>query len=310
MIQAHQLGKQFLGHWVVKDVSFQIQQGEVVCLLGLDGAGKSTLLALLAGAIAPTEGEIYIQEKELWQSPAALRAPIGYLPQTMPLSPEETVRETLTFRARLSLKRVDAKEAVQQEITAFGLEAYQGQLVQNLSAGQKKRLALAASFVGRPKILLLDDPFLELDHQGQLALEKRIAQAAETSAIVFSARDVLLAAKILTRALVLRDGRLAGTWTQEKEEKNVCRVRVRNRGAEKSFASSGEFQSVERLAQVEADTTELRLVGKTGTDVRERAYIWAAKHQLTLLGLSQETRTKEEALMDLLQSTAQGEVAQ
>ena len=127
MIQAHQLGKQFLEHWAVKDVSFQIQQGEVVCLLGLDGAGKSTLLALLAGAIAPTEGEIYIQEKELWQSPAALRAPIGYLPQTMPLSPEETVRETLTFRARLSLKRVDAKEAVQQEITAFGLEAYQGQ---------------------------------------------------------------------------------------------------------------------------------------------------------------------------------------
>ena len=182
------------GRTVLRGVDVEVRAGEVVALLGRNGAGKTTLLRCLAGLLDPTAGEV------------RRRGLVAYVPQdpnALLLGP--TVRADVVTTTRL-LGRRDNGE-VDEWLEVLDLQALAGRHPRQLSAGQRQRVAVAAVAVGRPDVLLLDEPTRGMDAPSRAALDGALRDVAgRGGAVVLATHDVELAARCATRAVVLGDG--------------------------------------------------------------------------------------------------------
>jgi Cu-processing system ATP-binding protein len=144
----------------VTDVSFGLGEGEMVALIGHNGAGKTTLMKLMLGLIRPTGGSIVVLGDNPVAGQFAGRRHLGYLPENVSFDAGLTGRETQTFYARL--KREPVAKAVEL-LDAVGLGAAAGRRIGTYSKGMRQRLGLAQALIGRPRVLLLDEPTAGLD---------------------------------------------------------------------------------------------------------------------------------------------------
>lgn len=145
----------------VKDVSFQLDAGEVVALVGHNGAGKTTLIKLMLGLIRPSQGKVIVLGEDPAKGDFAVRQRLGYLPESVAFHMALTGRETLSFYA--SLKRVDGS-GTSALLDRVGLApAAADRPVRTYSKGMRQRLGLAQALLGQPRVLLLDEPTSGLD---------------------------------------------------------------------------------------------------------------------------------------------------
>ncbi len=148
------------GLHVLRDISFSVENEEFVCILGSSGSGKSTLLRVLAGLLAPTQGEVIYQDHEL-QGP---RPEIGFVFQKANLMPWRTVLENITLPLELQhIPNSSAELHARELINLVGLDGFEDSLPRDLSGGMEQRVAIARALVHDPNILLLDEPFGALD---------------------------------------------------------------------------------------------------------------------------------------------------
>lgn len=191
-------------------VSFGCAAGEIVGLLGPNGAGKSTLLAILSTLLTPSSGAVEYGTHTARTAGAALRRRLGWLGHDLQIYPELTARENLLFFARLL--GVSAAEArVARALDLARLTARADDPVSSFSRGMRQRLALERALVHDPRLVLLDEPFTGLDQASCDLLSARLrALAAAGSIVVLATHDFALADQVLDRAVILREGRLAG----------------------------------------------------------------------------------------------------
>ena len=148
------------GLHVLKDISFSVTNEEFVCILGPSGSGKSTLLRILAGLLAPSNGQVSYPGLVAPQS----GHPIGFVFQKANLMPWRTVRENITLPLELmNIPKNEAAQQAQNLIHLVGLEGFEDSLPRDLSGGMEQRVAIARALVYDPSILLLDEPFGALD---------------------------------------------------------------------------------------------------------------------------------------------------
>lgn len=212
MTQTGEYAVQLRGVWlrlgreaVLRGVNLDIPQGGHVTLLGPNGAGKTSLLRLLASALRPTRGEGRILGYDL-RDAAAIREQIHLMPVDAALYPDLTCRENLEFALRMHGQRPDGAA---QALARVGLSAAEGRRARFLSAGMRKRLALARAWsLGRP-LTLVDEPFANLDAAGrELVLELLGELAGRGSTLVIAAHEPELAAQLAPRQLHLEAGHL------------------------------------------------------------------------------------------------------
>ncbi|MEO1170905.1 MAG: ABC transporter ATP-binding protein, partial [Myxococcota bacterium] len=163
MIVAANVAKYYGPHAAVRDLSFSIEQGEVVGLLGLNGAGKTTTLRMLSGILLPSSGRITIDGHDLGKSPEAVRARIGFLPDRPPLYPEMTVDDYLMFVAHIKGVRKNASGHLGRAIEATDLLEVRHRPIGALSQGFQRRVGIAQAIVHDTKLILLDEPTSGLD---------------------------------------------------------------------------------------------------------------------------------------------------
>lgn len=159
MIEVKNITKKYGSFTAVDNISFKIEEGEIIGLLGPNGAGKSTTMNMITGYIEPTEGEISIEGYDISKKAKKAKAQIGYMPEGVPLYSDLTVKEFVTYMAEL--KKVDRKtrkEKVEKIIEQTGLKEVEKKLTRNLSRGYKQRVSMAGALVGEPKILILGEP--------------------------------------------------------------------------------------------------------------------------------------------------------
>ncbi|MCA1031495.1 ABC transporter ATP-binding protein [Bacillus timonensis] len=159
------LRKEYDGKNVIKDLDMEIEDGEIISVIGPSGTGKSTLLKCIAGLEPLTDGEVIVENENVTNLSANKR-PIVMMFQQPHLFPHMSVYENIMFGLTFtSLKKEDKKQAVHDMLQRVGLISYEHHYPYELSGGQQQRVALARAIVTKPKLLLLDEPFSSLDNE-------------------------------------------------------------------------------------------------------------------------------------------------
>ncbi len=164
MISLEHLTKQFGETVAVKNVSFQIADGEIFGLIGPDGAGKTTTLRVISTAMLPTSGSVSVNQLDVTRDAEAVKQLIGYMPQRFALYRDLTVIENLNFFADMYGAPLAERHAQVERLLGFArLIEFKSRRAQNLSGGMQKKLALAATLMHHPRVLLLDEPTTGVD---------------------------------------------------------------------------------------------------------------------------------------------------
>lgn len=206
-IDASDVARRFGTSWVLRGATLRVHAGEVVGLLGANGSGKSTLLRIFSTLLRPHAGTVQVWGHDAVRAPHEVRALVGHLAHSPGLYDDLTARENLLFAASMlgrdphdvdaALDRVDLLDAAERR-------------VRGLSAGMQRRLALARLLLVRPRLLLLDEPYSNLDPDGILLVNSLIAEwSGEGVAALVVLHELAPARGLLHRTVSIRDGRIA-----------------------------------------------------------------------------------------------------
>jgi heme exporter protein A len=212
-IVVNSLGKRFGIRWVLRGVSFELRRGEAVGLLGPNGSGKSTVLRILATLLTPNAGTGSVNGLDIVRDASSIRAEVGYLAHAPGLYDDLTARENLCFAADMLGLPYTSVESILERV---GLALVAGDRVRGFSAGMQRRLALARLMMRSPRILLLDEPYSNLDAEGVELMNSAITGIVRSGGTALVALHELAPARaLLDRTLTLLEGRIDTTARSE-----------------------------------------------------------------------------------------------
>ncbi|MEM7216726.1 MAG: ABC transporter ATP-binding protein [Pseudomonadota bacterium] len=207
MLQAKNLSRSYGEFRAVEDVSFEIDAGEIVGLLGHNGAGKTTIMKMLTGYLEPSAGEVLIGGRRVEAQAEAVQAELGYLPENLPVYPEMTVIDYLEYAASMrGVAAADRPAAVRDAAAATELTERAGSLISTLSRGYRQRVGVAQAIVHRPKYLILDEPTNGLDPQQTQQMRELIRSLARSATVILSTHIMQEVSAVCSRAIMLRSG--------------------------------------------------------------------------------------------------------
>ena len=203
------------------NVSLKIESGEVFGLLGPNGAGKSTLLKTLVGILRPTTGTIRIDELDIVASPEKAKHMIGYLPENPSLYTGLTTQEFLQFVGKI--RGVDDSlldHEISESLGSFALEVKRNSLLGSLSKGMKQKVALIATSLHRPRILVLDEPLTALDPKTRVSVREWIgSQTRAGVTTILSTHDLDVAQTHANRIAIIDHGKIVAVGDVESLRK-------------------------------------------------------------------------------------------
>ena len=202
--------KRAYGDFIAADgVSFSIARGEIVGLLGHNGAGKTTVMKMLSGYLEPSGGQILFEGKLLSDHLKPLQQKIGYLPESLPVYPELSVGEYLDFAAELKgLRGVEKQQEVKRVVKATDIAEKLLAPIATLSRGYKQRVGVAQALLGKPRLLILDEPTNGLDPQQTLQMRELIRSIAKDATVILSTHIMQEVEALCDRVLMMHGGKL------------------------------------------------------------------------------------------------------
>jgi len=210
MIEVNALSRHYGDFKAVDQVSFAIEQGEVVGLLGHNGAGKTTIMKMVTGYLEPTSGTIRVGDLEVGKQTAAIQRRIGYLPENCPLWPDMTVIDYLEYQATLhGISTSALQKTVARAIGRTALDKKADQLIGTLSRGYRQRVGVAQAILHDPDIIILDEPTNGLDPVQITQMRKLIRELAENATVILSTHILQEVQAVCDRVLIMRGGQIA-----------------------------------------------------------------------------------------------------
>ena len=218
MIEVDHLTKRYGPFTAVDDVSFRVEKGEILGFLGPNGAGKTTTMRVLTGYMPPTEGKAVVAGYDVFTHPIEAKRRIGYLPETPPLYPDMTVREYLTFVARIKLGKTsksDRAMRVDHAMKKAHVDDMAGRHCGKLSKGYRQRVGLAQALIHDPEVLILDEPTAGLDPKQIIETRDLIRSLAGNHTIVLSTHILPEVAHTCQRVIIINKGRVVAVDSPE-----------------------------------------------------------------------------------------------
>ena len=224
ILKAENLVKKYKQRTVVNNVSFHVEQGEIVGLLGPNGAGKTTSFYMIVGLIRPNEGHVYLNDEEITEDPMYRRAQkgIGYLAQEASvfrkLSVEDNIRAVLEMG---KYTKEEQKHQLDELLTEFGLHRVAKNRGDLLSGGERRRTEIARALAANPKFILLDEPFAGVDPIAVEEIQTIVAKLKHRNiGILITDHNVQETLSITDRAYILTEGKIMLTGTPEEIANN------------------------------------------------------------------------------------------
>ncbi|TCT23753.1 ABC transporter ATP-binding protein [Thiobaca trueperi] len=210
MIEVRDLSRRYGALKAVQDVSFDIQRGEIVGLLGHNGAGKTTIMKMLTGFLEPSAGTIRIDGLNIAEQRRAVQRRIGYLPENCPLYPEMTVLDYLDYQAALhGLAPGQRATAIRRAVERTELGAKATATIGTLSRGYRQRVGVAQAILHEPLILILDEPTNGLDPSQIQHMRALVRELSVDATLIISTHVLHEVEAVCGRVLIMRGGRLA-----------------------------------------------------------------------------------------------------
>ena len=221
MIEINNLYKYYGDQKAVGPLSATIEKGQIVGLLGLNGAGKTTTLRVLACDLLPTSGTVKVGGIDVVERPDEVRKRIGYLPDTPPLYGEMTVREYLTYCARLhGVARADLEKRVSEAIELTEVVDQADQIISSLSHGFRQRVGIAQAIVHRPELVVLDEPISGLDPVQIVEMRELVRSLRGEHTVIVSSHILHEISETCDLILVIRDGQIVASGTEAELSKD------------------------------------------------------------------------------------------
>lgn len=214
-IQARDLVKDYGKQRAVDGIDLDVAEGEFYGFLGPNGAGKSTTIKMLTGMLRPTSGQMLVAGYDMASQPLEVKRVIGILPEETSLYERLTAREMLLFAGQMyGLGRKETEERTQDLLGVMELTADADKLIVDYSMGMKKKVALAAALIHRPRVLFLDEPFNGIDPISVRAIRGVLNTLTEHGTTIFFTSHVMeVVERLCTRIAIIQKGKLVGQGT-------------------------------------------------------------------------------------------------
>ena len=204
----------------IKGVSFTVDAGEIIALIGANGAGKTTILHTITGLVAPRSGHIEFEGHDLIKTPAHKIPALGmaHVPEGRHVFPEMTVEENLQMGAFISKNKEETAAAMQDVYEKFPrLRERRRQLAGTLSGGEQQMVAVGRALMGKPSIILMDEPFVGLDPKASHILKGMMREVCDAGGAIFFSTHVLeVAEKLCDKVAIIKGGKLIRSGTMEE----------------------------------------------------------------------------------------------
>jgi ABC-2 type transport system ATP-binding protein len=317
VIEIEDLYKYYGERRAVGPLSFSIEAGEIVGLLGLNGAGKTTTLRILACDLLPSAGTVRVDGLDVVENPHEVRSRTGYLPDTPPLYGDMTVRAFLRFAARLrGMSPPDADKRVPEVLSATALVDVKDQLISTLSHGYKQRVGIAQAIVHKPRLLVLDEPISGLDPVQIVEMRELLRSLRGEHTILLSSHILSEISETCDRLLVIRDGEIAASGTEAEivarlgkkgQERAIVTVRGDEDKAKEVVEKIPAVVAVEVIDASEAGEDIVTLSVTSDGDAREAICNALVTAILGLREVKRGERELEEAFLELAGPAAEAE---
>jgi len=297
-------------------LSFTIESGQIIGLLGLNGAGKTTTLRILACDLLPTSGTVRVGGVDVVADPDAVRAKIGYLPDSPPLYPEMTVREYLRFAGKIrGLKRAQLTPRVDEVIQLTELGAVRDDRIATLSHGFRQRVGIAQAIVHKPQLVVLDEPISGLDPVQIVEMRELVRSLGGEHTVILSSHILSEISETCDRILVMGEGtiiadgseaELGARWLSGMRVEIVAR-RAAGTDLAQFWESVRQLQGVLEVTPREPREQGLDLLTfevQMDRDVRESVVAFLVERGLGVLQLSRSHRDLENVFLQLSGSVA------
>lgn len=254
MIKVDKLTKRYGTFTAIDSLSFEAKHGEVLGFLGPNGAGKTTTMRILTGFMPPTEGRATVAGYDVFTESMQVRQVVGYLPETVPLYPDMSVRGYLGFMAEL--RRVkDRQDRVWEVLERVDMLDRSESLIRNLSKGLRQRVGLAQAIIHDPPVLILDEPAIGLDPRQVLAVRRLVRELGEDHTVMFSTHILSEAEQLCDRVLIIHQGHAIAEGPPESlrdQLQRTGRMFVRVGGTADPLALLETVPGVASVEEVEA----------------------------------------------------------
>lgn len=284
----------------VNDISFEIQEGEIVGFLGPNGAGKSTTMKIATCYLPPTSGEVTVGGFNVVDMPMEVKKITGYLPEHNPLYLDLYVHEYLIFVGKLyGLRGQGLNDRVKEIVELCGLGPEQNKKIETLSKGYRQRVGLAQALIHDPKILILDEPTSGLDPNQLVEIRKLIKTISQQKTVVFSTHIMQEVQALCDRVIVINKGEIVADDKLDRilqKQGNGAAIVAQFEGV----VNPDQLKLIRGVRAVETmDGFKYKIVSQEGVDLRPEIFRFAADNNLSLIGLKQEENSLENIFRDL-----------
>lgn len=302
MIEVHNLTKAYGPIQALDDVSFRVEEGEIVGLLGPNGAGKTTIIKILTGYLQPDEGSVQIDNLDILSQTQAAQARIGYLPENAPLYPELSIQAYLKMMADLrQIPANEQRERLSDAIYATGLNERLTQPIGQLSKGFRQRVGLAQAILHRPRLLILDEPSVGLDPTQIVEIRNLIRRLAKFSTVLFSTHILPEVEALCDRVIILMNGQVRADARLAELAGSTDAILVLDRSVDAApgaLKNLSGVRGVETLAKSNGHVT-YRVLGKDSADICPAVYQLASQHNWPVRELRSDRQTLESVFSKL-----------
>lgn len=295
-IEVKNLFKYYGEQAAVRDVSFNVNKGEIVAFIGPNGAGKSTTMKILTGYIPASSGEVFISGMKVDVDNLKTRQIIGYLPEHNPLYTDMYVREYLEFVGRI-YKIKNLKARVAEMIQIVGLEVEQNKKISALSKGYRQRVGLAQAIIHDPEVLILDEPTTGLDPNQLVEIRELIKRIGKEKTVMLSTHIMQEVEAICDRIVIISKGQIVANDKAGNLQKEYAHQTVYVEFDKK--ISKSQLTKIPHVRKVEQVKEGWLLESVDEVDLRIEIAQFAQKENWLVLTMKIEQKTLEEVFKEL-----------
>lgn len=292
MIKVENLIKHYGDKIAVNDISFSVDDGEIVGFLGPNGAGKSTTLNIITGYISSTSGSASIDGHDILDDPTEAKKLIGFLPEQPPLYLDMTVSEYLNFIYDLKKCTLNRKRHIAEICDVVKITDVYKRIIRNLSKGYRQRVGIAQALINNPKIIILDEPTIGLDPRQIIEIRNLIRMLGRDHTVILSTHILAEVQAVCDRIIIINKGKIVANERTE----DISRVLEGKRrytmkicGPQKEVMEVLKAKQgvtyVETMAEHELESTSYLIESEPGVDIRKSLFYTLAENNFPIIGI-------------------------